>query len=459
MFRNFLLLFTLLFVSMGLLAQTPGLPKPVRLFMKKTLPTNKSNSLAYRLIAETNLGDEGSGFGPIDSTTYVYRNNDTEAYDSSYSYQWMGSSWEPQQLEVNVYNAQGQLTATKGFYYAGPGWEQNSRGAATYDAAGNVLTLIYEEHDGSAWDTTLKFVNVYQNNRPVEETMYQNQGSGLEPFFRTLTHYNAQGLADTVETQLSVGVWMGAEKVVYTYNTAGKVLTQTTYNGDFMGGYDPSERQTFTYNNNGYLAQELLENHDGTTWVNANRIFYQLNGQGLVLDWLKESWSGSNWLEDRQGENFYTNGKLDSTLVQQKLGNSWVNEGSTSFAYDAQGNTTVTKEYSWNGGAWELVTENRKYYGAYNGPTGIGDKPDMIVGFSVYPNPVQSVATFAFTAQRDCIAALAIYDLAGRQIFAIGSQAVAGQNVLYFDTVNLPSGSYLYKLKVDGKTASGVLVK
>ncbi len=455
------ILFTLIAVSTVILsasAQGIVLPRPVKSFMKKEQPTNKSMAGAYRLVATTQLDSDDAALDYSDSTTYVYNSDLNSNVDSTYVYEWTGSSWEPQALDVSIYNTQGQVTAMKGFFFAGPAWEQDSRTAIVYDANGNILEMVYEEHDGSQWDTTMKMVNMYQNNKVVTETMFMDQGNGLEALTQTLYLYNAQGLPDTVETQMNFGGWMGMNKAIYTYNTGGKMLTETKFNGDFMGGFEPTEQSTYSYDTRGNLTLHLTENWEGAAWANATQTYYQFNTQSLEMDWLMEQWDGNAWQEIRQGINYFTGTLLDSTVEQQKVGSNWENKRSASYAYDAHGNQTLFKAYEWFNGGWEQTDETRNYYEPFNG-TGIGHQPQKLEGLSVYPNPIENVATFSFTADKDGLAALAIYDLMGRQIFAIGAQANAGQNTLHWDASSLPSGSYIYKIKVDGKVASGVLVK
>ena len=458
MLRNTFSLILILFTVSAANAQVVGLPKKVIMFMTKQQPTAKTSNQAYRLIAETRMQDDGGGIDFTDSTTYVYQNSGNTNVDSSYAYQYIGGVWEPQGLDVTEYDGNGRPVKFKGFYFAGPGWELESRGVGTYDANGNLLTMVYEEYNGTTWDTTVKFVNTYLNNRLSEEMLYADQGGGLEPVVKTNYRYNAQGLEDTVESQMYFGGWVGTEKNTYTYNAAGKVLVHTAFDGDFMGGWDANERISYSYNQRNDLVVIIKEQWNGTTWQNSSRTDYQVGTDGVVTDYLVSVWNGTDWQEDRQVIYTYTGALVDSMLEQVKNNNIWVNANSTAYTYDAHGNETVVQSYIWNNNSWTLDNENRKYYQAYTS-TGIVNPPAYLEGLSVYPNPVETVATFTFTTERDCMAALAIYDLTGRQLFAIGLQATAGQNTMHWDTGSMPAGSYIYKIKADGKVASGLLVK
>lgn len=459
---RFTLLFVTLFIgAQAAQAQIPGLPKPWIMFMKKQQPTQKTNGQAYRLIAETNLLENGGSIELSDSTTYIYNSSTNENVDSSYGYIWNGFSWDPLNLDITEFDANGQPVAFQGYSYVGPNWQLESRGAGAYDAQGNPLTMVFEEYDGANWDTTLKYINTYQNNKLTQELFFADQGAGLEPLVKTLYHYNAQGLEDTVETQMYLGTWMGMDKSFYTYNAAGFVLTHTTVTSDFLGGWAFNEQTTYSYNLRNHLIWEELKIWNGFAWQNDTRTGYQVSALGQMLDYLVEVWDGANWNEDKQVINFYDfyhPDQMDSTVEQHKVNGNWENVTSLRNDFDANGNNTVTRSYNWNGG-WNLDGVTRKYYEEYDVPTGIGNQPVKLEGLSVFPNPVVSVATFNYTAERDGAAALAIFDLAGRQIFAISVQSTTGSNTIHWDAGSLPSGTYIYQLNVDGKVATGKIVK
>lgn len=80
---------------------------------------------------------------------------------------------------------------------------------------------------------------------------------------------------------------------------------------------------------------------------------------------------------------------------------------------------------------------------------------------AVYPNPVSSKTTFEVVIPRAGAASLKIYTLDGREVMTVFDAGAIRYR--YFNTVNLsslPSGTYVYRLKVDGVgNRSGQLVK
>jgi hypothetical protein len=86
------------------------------------------------------------------------------------------------------------------------------------------------------------------------------------------------------------------------------------------------------------------------------------------------------------------------------------------------------------------------------------DKGDLYVGmadaavaerfsFSVSPNPCQSQANLSFSLDREVVVAASLYDLSGRQVWALPSQLLSnGSHTVRLNTENLEPGCYIVQL-------------
>jgi parallel beta-helix repeat protein len=75
-----------------------------------------------------------------------------------------------------------------------------------------------------------------------------------------------------------------------------------------------------------------------------------------------------------------------------------------------------------------------------------------------YPNPFNPSTTIAFELERPGLATLTIYNALGAEISRlVDGQLSTGSHTATWDAGNLPSGSYLYRLTVDGKTLAGTV--
>ena len=75
--------------------------------------------------------------------------------------------------------------------------------------------------------------------------------------------------------------------------------------------------------------------------------------------------------------------------------------------------------------------------------------------FQNYPNPFNSSTTIRFLLSRTSLAEINVYDIAGRQVSTIVKDRFqAGMHSFSFDAGGLPSGCYIYTLKINGALRS-----
>ena len=70
------------------------------------------------------------------------------------------------------------------------------------------------------------------------------------------------------------------------------------------------------------------------------------------------------------------------------------------------------------------------------------------------PNPVSSTATLSFAVREQTEATVAVYDMLGRKAKTLfkGRPTPGESNRLQLDAGSPPSGSYIIRLRADGKT-------
>ncbi|MBI5060348.1 T9SS type A sorting domain-containing protein [candidate division KSB1 bacterium] len=145
-----------------------------------------------------------------------------------------------------------------------------------------------------------------------------------------------------------------------------------------------------------------------------------------------------------------------------------VRNGNTVTTLEGAGNSTTERHYSWtdsdvvNGTeySYELVAVD------VNGNRGVLDQtaatPNSTVGVVTeyallqnFPNPFNPETQIAFDLLQDGFASLKVYNLLGQQIASLAnSNMSAGHHVVSFDGSAFASGVYLYKLDVNGFSAT-----
>ncbi len=88
-----------------------------------------------------------------------------------------------------------------------------------------------------------------------------------------------------------------------------------------------------------------------------------------------------------------------------------------------------------------------------NLPTGIASTADPLpAAFALeqnYPNPFNPITTIAFSVKKNCHVLLQVFDIKGREVCRLtDDEYPAGSYRLSFSAADLPSGLYLYKIKM-----------
>ncbi len=88
--------------------------------------------------------------------------------------------------------------------------------------------------------------------------------------------------------------------------------------------------------------------------------------------------------------------------------------------------------------------------------TTVTNAPTDAVG--VYPNPFAGSAQIAFALDATADVRLAVYDVLGREVAVlVDAELDAGSHSAAFDAAGLPTGTYLYRLRVGGAVQTGQL--
>jgi hypothetical protein len=89
--------------------------------------------------------------------------------------------------------------------------------------------------------------------------------------------------------------------------------------------------------------------------------------------------------------------------------------------------------------------------------------PDRFTLSQNYPNPFNPSTTIEFGLPQSARATIEVYNMYGQQVATlIDAQRGAGNYKVSWDAAGLPSGTYMYQLRVDGSVVqahSMILVK
>ena len=127
--------------------------------------------------------------------------------------------------------------------------------------------------------------------------------------------------------------------------------------------------------------------------------------------------------------------------------------GETDFSYLAATDcgivdpTAVTNIGSFTNSMWTMVV-NGAFASANEGPA----VPQTFALGQSYPNPFNPSATIPFEVNETSAVRISVYDALGREVTVLVNETFTpGAHSVSFDAVNLPSGTYMYRLEANGE--------
>jgi len=99
-----------------------------------------------------------------------------------------------------------------------------------------------------------------------------------------------------------------------------------------------------------------------------------------------------------------------------------------------------------------------KYIYTFSSPTEIIEIPEIIFDYNLsnnYPNPFNPSTTIQYQIPEDGFVSLKVYDIIGSEVTSLVNQyQTQGKYIINFNAFNLPSGIFIYQIKVNAYTST-----
>lgn len=156
-----------------------------------------------------------------------------------------------------------------------------------YDANGNCTLELYSFWEGfGMWFPFEKIESTYnEDNLPIEVINSYADEEQLTPSDRETFTYTEEGQLDELTSYFwEGGEWLAMTLSSYAYDDQDNIseITISFYN-EMTENFDVFGLQSYTYNETGGLTEILSSGWNGTDWVNSTRLTYTLNDDNLVL--------------------------------------------------------------------------------------------------------------------------------------------------------------------------------
>ena len=253
--------------------------------------------------------------------------------------------------------------------------------------ADSVLIEVSEYEYGDTTSTMIWGVN-------ADGSRYGK--SRVDSYTDALNDYTA-----TYDWDKTANKWVGTTKTEYVYNSAHKMLSNTTsdwVNNDWL----PLTRYTYAYDAANREIEYISYTRDAVTlqlvpttgtireWYNASNVNFEINytaytdgawsagtkkeyaydTSGNKIEYiLYSSYSGGKWIGSTRELWTYESGKKTYNEKQTWSGTAWVGSSKEIWKFNTEGKQTLYEKHTWQNNDWSITTQNISGYDAANNNT------------------------------------------------------------------------------------------
>lgn len=211
-------------------------------------------------------------------------------------------------------------------------WEKLDSSHYTYDANGNLLELYftYWNPTTSSWENSFTHTYTYNASDQLTEQIFRNWNSGT-------------------------GTWENSTRDEFFYDGNGRDTTRLSY--QWNGAWELSHRAQRSYSANGDNTLLLIQSWDAqnTTWdpIDRQQFYYdaQHNDTMYTHDfWLNNAWNPS----DKETRTYNSDNYLIEQIDFDLDGSVFIPGYKDEYIRDANNNPTLIHGYNDDNGAWIL---------------------------------------------------------------------------------------------------------
>jgi hypothetical protein len=371
----------------------------------------------------------------------------------------------------------------------------NNRDSVNYFFLSEILL---QENIGDTWTNSLLNNFYYNDSNRIQEIYYRQWDSISETwldFNRDIYTYGPEGypalmnfqlwnpdieewedlirvnftyqfladsaLVDQLLMEINYGgFWMNLYHYDYTYNIYNQVILVEEDGFDLLSqDWENLAQNTFSYNNNNLLEEELMELWQDSVWINQSLSAYTYNGQNQNTVLLQQYWNAdSGWVDNDRWTYSYQNNNLELELLENHASGAWENVTLTNSDFNPDNLLISELEQSWiPSRAWQ---ESYLSTYTYDNIIGINEAPGNAFMVSVFPNPVSNSASFILKTEDSTPFEISVRDAKGAEVYH-ATLSMKGMEPAVFGwqvPAGLTDGIYFYSIESAYSVVSGKIV-
>ena len=357
--------------------------------------------------------------------------------------------------------------------------------AAPQGTVSQLQELLLQNYTAGAW-VDMGRITYSRYRTPLLPGLIRfelRQGANWVLFGANRLRYNTAGrvLTDTTD-QYQLPPYGPLAAVVNTYNTPTQLRWEWQLSRQ-LGGSGPAsldsvQRNTSTYNAAGQLIRVLEQQYAARTLTTTGQQLstYDAQGRMTILEDQTTADKGATWrLATRETTTYTAASKAQQEIIEvaNSAGSAYVNDERHTYQYDAQSRLTILTTDKWLNAQWALKSQSLTAYNATGDPVSItfqdwdGSRflnvqralltyqqvlrttaATARQPLAIVPNPSTTEAPAQLLLDPAAATATgAVYDQLGRQVAVLASTPAQAARGVLPLPTNLPAGLYVVHLR------------
>jgi hypothetical protein len=415
----------------------------------------------------------------------------SETGDSRYSYDydlkenlqtelhelWQNEQWAYSERISNSYDSKRNMLTSLTEVWAGGHWRNSRHLTKSYNSNNNLETELSENWDwiNLIWVKSNNISYSYDTNRLVITFKYWNDYQWIESN-RVTNIYDSNGNLQTkLNEACENGLWISTERITYKYDPKGYLKSELAENWiSDNKQWINSTRYTITYDLKSNMLQYVTENWSNAEWIISKLSIYTYDINGNRLSWLYETLDHGNiGYKQRYTYTYDANGNKVSEIFENNNNGQWVISEQSSYNFDSNNLLLIALHENWENGEWVqrdsdlsfFDPQNKSYlFNGYKIEVSWKSITSVLenkinISSSAYPNPISNSATIQYNLSEPAFVKLNIYNSFGEKVASLVNEyQTAGEQKVFLDAENYPSGMYFYRLETGRDVISKPIV-
>jgi len=432
--------------------------------------TAQQKTTAAELLIGTYSFSNEMGSMYYDSTKYTYSGtrgsnltNDINSYfDNFYPEETLVAQWN--------FSKPTLLFDTSTYYVSnnGSNWNREGFMNRNYDAANNVTLQHYRGYDNAGTLAEHNYTTVAYDalNNITNATVYWDTSMNLTGTFLVVNNLQAFYAASTTNRthdtfSYSYGFGVQKQNTLYSYNTAGKLISSISKEYDsFTGTWEDDERYTYGYDGNGRLHTGMSETWSNGMWELSSKDSFGYTGSAAQYTFHENTYYNGGMFSFAFVEAYTLNSFQAPDTVYSLESNTqgiWdpIMRGKLTYNNNQHLTHFEGVDFDASSGSWNTIPNQiiRWHYATPNSVKNVKNAQEAFA--QLYPNPSSNSLNFKIENPQGRVG-VDVYNLSG-QLLQSFSQPAAG--LVQLDITSLPAGTYLATINMNGNVQHSQFIK